>query len=80
MFSIFAAFLDEAMVRILYLTQNFLMFLKHCRAPTEKWLSVAAKELSSEPDQSNRLNWQTNKNRSKSVMFFFSFNEILKLI
>lgn len=40
-FRIFAAFLDKALVRILYVVQHFLKFLKLCKASTEKWLSRA---------------------------------------
>lgn len=57
-FRIFAAFLDKALVRILYIVQHFLKFLKHCRASAEKWLSRAANKSSGKPDQSSRLNWQ----------------------
>lgn len=58
MFRIFAASLDKALVRILYIVQHFLKFLKHYRASTERWLSRAANKLLSKPDQSSRLYWQ----------------------
>jgi len=80
LFRISAAFLDKALVRILYVILNFLKFLKCCGASAERWLSRAANKSSSKPDQSSRLNWwRAVKNESKSAMFSF-FNEIFDLI